>query len=47
MKSLKAGSQDVDAVAAELKKILPKRSLAEWMIPFNLKSRYLQKSKAD
>lgn len=42
-RELAAGSQDADAVAAELKKTLPKRSLAEWMIPFNLKSRYLQK----
>lgn len=45
-RELAAGSQDADAVAAELKKVLPKRSLAEWMIPFNLKSRYLQ-SKAE
>jgi glyoxylase-like metal-dependent hydrolase (beta-lactamase superfamily II) len=36
-------SQDVDAVAVEMKKILPKRSMAEWMIAFNLKSRYLRK----
>lgn len=42
-RELAAGSQDADAVAAEMKKVLPKRSLAEWMIAFNLKSRYLQK----
>ncbi|WP_298431611.1 MBL fold metallo-hydrolase [Geobacter sp.] len=42
-RELTVGSQDADAVVAELKKVLPKRSLAEWMIPFNLKSRYLQK----
>jgi glyoxylase-like metal-dependent hydrolase (beta-lactamase superfamily II) len=42
-KELAAGSGDVDAVAAEMKKILPKRSQAEWMIAFNLKSRYLGK----
>ena len=42
-RELAAGSQDVDAISAELKKVLPKRSLAEWMIPFNLKSRYLRK----
>lgn len=38
-----AGSRDADAIAAELKKVLPKRSLAEWMIPYNLKARYLRK----
>lgn len=32
-----------DAVAAELLKRLPKRSLAEWMIGYNLKTRYLKK----
>lgn len=42
-RELAAGSKDVDAMAAELKKVLPKRSLAEWMIAFNVKSRYLQK----
>lgn len=40
-RELAATSQDVDAMAAEMKKILPIRSLAEWMIAFNLKSRYL------
>lgn len=40
---LAAGSQDADVIAAELKKVLPKRALAEWMIAFNVKSRYLQK----
>ncbi len=42
-RELAAGSKDADAMAAELKKVLPKRSLADWMIAFNLKSRYLQK----
>lgn len=42
-RELAVGSQDVDAVTAEMKKFLPKRSLAEWMIAFNLKSRYLKK----
>jgi len=42
-RELAAESQDADAIAAELKKVLPKRSLAEWMIGFNLKSRYLRK----
>lgn len=42
-RELAAGSQDVDAIAAQMLKILPKRSLAEWMVGFNLKSRYLVK----
>lgn len=42
-RELAAGSKDVDAIAAAMKKALPKRSLAEWMIPTNLKSRYLVK----
>ncbi len=42
-RELALGSKDVDAMAAELKKVLQKRSLAEWMIGFNVKSRYLQK----
>lgn len=40
-KELAAKSNDADAVAAELKNILPKRSMADWMIAFNVKSRYL------
>lgn len=36
-------SQDADVVTAEIKKVLPKRTLADWMIGYNLKSRYLQK----
>jgi cyclase len=42
-RELAAGSLDADAIAAEMKKVLPKRSLAEWMIAYNLKSRYLVK----
>lgn len=42
-RELAATSQDADAIAAELKKALPKRSQADWMIAYNLKSRYLQK----
>ena len=42
-RELAAGSQDADAITAEMKKVLPKRALAEWMIGFNLKSRYLRK----
>lgn len=42
-RELAARSQDADKVAAELKNSLPKRSQADWMIAFNLKSRYLGK----
>ncbi len=42
-RELAAGSQDADAITAAMIKVLPKRSLAEWMIAFNLKSRYLNK----
>ncbi|NVN99500.1 MAG: MBL fold metallo-hydrolase [Geobacteraceae bacterium] len=42
-RELAAGSQDANAIAAQLKKILPERSLADWMIAFNLKARYLGK----
>ncbi|BBA71184.1 MBL fold metallo-hydrolase [Geobacter sulfurreducens] len=41
-RELAAGSVDAGAVAAELKKVLPARSQAEWMIPYNLKARYLK-----
>lgn len=40
-RQLAAESRDVDFIAAELKKVLPSRSLAEWMIAYNVKSRYL------
>ncbi len=36
-------SKDVDAMAVEMKNLLPKRSQADWMIGYNLKSRYLGK----
>ncbi len=42
-RELAAGAQDADAIAAELKKALPKRAMAEWMIGANVKSRYLGK----
>ena len=42
-RELATGSQDADVIAAELKKDLPKRALADWMIAFNVKSRYLGK----
>jgi glyoxylase-like metal-dependent hydrolase (beta-lactamase superfamily II) len=40
-RALAAEGQDADAIVAELKKRLPKRSLAEWMIAYNVKARYL------
>jgi len=42
-RELAATSQDAAAIAAELKKILPQRSMADWMIAYNVKSRYLEK----
>ncbi|MFH1026442.1 MAG: MBL fold metallo-hydrolase [Pseudomonadota bacterium] len=42
-RELAAESQDAGVIAAELKKVLPPRSMAEWMIAFNVKSRYLGK----
>ena len=36
-------SQDVDVIAAQLLKILPKRGMAEWMVGYNVKSRYIRK----
>lgn len=42
-RELAAAGKDVDAITAELLKVLPKRSMAEWMIGFNVKSRYAGK----
>lgn len=42
-KELAKKSQDGDVIAAQLLKVLPKLSLAEWMVGFNVKSRYLGK----
>lgn len=42
-RELAGTSQDADAISAQLLKILPKRSQAEWMVGFNVKSRYLGK----
>jgi cyclase len=42
-RELASTSQDAEAIAAEMKKVLPKRSLADWMIGYNVKSRYLRK----
>lgn len=42
-RELAAMWQDADFIATELKKSLPQRSMADWMIGFNVKSRYLGK----
>jgi len=42
-KELAAKSQDGEAIAVELLKVLPKRAMGEWMVAFNVKSRYLAK----
>jgi glyoxylase-like metal-dependent hydrolase (beta-lactamase superfamily II) len=41
-RELASKSQDAEAVAAELKKVLPKRSMADWMVVYNVKSRYIR-----
>lgn len=41
-RELAAKSQDAEVIAAELKKALPKRSMADWMIVYNVKSRYVR-----
>ncbi|QWV94484.1 MBL fold metallo-hydrolase [Geomonas oryzisoli] len=40
---LAAKTSDADAISAELLKTLPKRTMAEWMVTYNVKSRYLAK----
>ncbi|KAF0216405.1 MAG: beta-lactamase domain-containing [Geobacteraceae bacterium] len=45
-RELAAKSGDAAAIAAELKKSLPARAQGEWMIPYNLKAKYL-KEKTD
>lgn len=40
---LAATSQDAEAIAAQMLKFLPKRTMAEWMVAYNIKSRYLGK----
>lgn len=42
-RELAADGKDGDAIAAGLKEVLPKRSMADWMIGYNVKSRYVQK----
>ncbi len=42
-RELAATSGDAEAIAGELKKLLPPRGQADWMIAFNVKARYLGK----
>lgn len=42
-RELAAKGQDADAINAALLQKLPKRALAEWMVGYNVKSRYLKK----
>ncbi len=42
-RELAATSQNVDTISAQLLKILPKRSQAEWMVGYNVKLRYVGK----
>jgi len=42
-RELAATSQEVDVIAAQLLKLLPKRGMAEWMVGYNVKSRYIRK----
>jgi len=41
-RELATGSQDADTIAAKLLKILPKRAMGEWMVGYNVKSRYIK-----
>lgn len=41
-RELAAKSSDAASIAAELKKSLPARAQGEWMIPYNLKTKYLK-----
>jgi len=40
-RELVAKSKDLDYITAELKKVLPVKSQGEWLIPYNLKMKYL------
>jgi cyclase len=42
-RELAAAGMDADAIAAELKKVLLSRSMADWMIAYNVKMRYAGK----
>lgn len=41
-RELAATSSDVDFITSELKKALPARSKGEWILPYNVKEKYLQ-----
>jgi glyoxylase-like metal-dependent hydrolase (beta-lactamase superfamily II) len=41
-RELAAKTKDVEYIAAELKKVLPARSLGEWMIAYNVRTKYLK-----
>jgi glyoxylase-like metal-dependent hydrolase (beta-lactamase superfamily II) len=40
-RELVAKSKDADYIVAELKKVLPARSQGEWMIAYNVRTKYL------
>jgi hypothetical protein len=40
-RELSTNGMEADAIAGELIKRLPKRALAEWMVGYNVKSRYM------
>lgn len=42
-RELAAAGKDADTITAELKELLPKRSMADWMIGYNVKARYAGK----
>lgn len=42
-RKMAADGKDADAISSELLKNLPKRSMADWMIAFNVKSKYVRK----
>jgi len=41
-RELSASSNDVNFISSELKRALPARSQGEWMIPYNVKEKYIQ-----
>jgi len=41
-RELVAKTKDVDYIATELKKVLPVKSQGEWLIPYNIRTKYLQ-----
>jgi hypothetical protein len=41
-RELTAKTNDVDFIAAELKKVLPVKSQGEWMIAHNVRTKYIK-----